>query len=174
MANGHVGKQGSRWYYVHGVIDAETGKRRQKWQRGFSNRRDAERALRESLTAQDTGFFVEPRKMTLSEFVEQLWLPQLGLEVEGSTLEIYERNMRVHVLPRVGVVRLQSLTASHLNELYRTLFNEKAPLPAKTNRRHDNAVYVAIAALRDDDWSYAAIAEEMRTRFPAEAAITKD
>lgn len=174
MANGHVGKQGSRWYYVHGVVDAESGRRRQRWQRGFSSRREAERALRESLTALDTGYFVEPRKMTLSEFVEQLWLPQLAVEVEGSTLESYERNMRVHVLPRIGGVRLQSLTANHLNELYRTLLNEKTPLPAKTNRRHDDAVYVAIAALRDNGWSYAAIAEEVRTRFPGESGITKD
>ena len=44
MAVGHIRKRGARWYFVHGVDDPTTGKRRQKWQGGYSSRTEAERA----------------------------------------------------------------------------------------------------------------------------------
>jgi integrase len=53
--------------------DPVTGKRRQKWHSGYRNKRAAERALTELLTARDRGTYVEPSKQTLAEFATD-WL----------------------------------------------------------------------------------------------------
>jgi integrase len=173
MARGSIGKRGRSWYYAHRVDDPETGSRRQKWQGGFATKKDADRALREALAAVETGIWIEPSKLTYGDYVEQVWLPALERQVESSTQESYSRNMRLHVLPKVGGLRLQRLTPNHLNELYRQLLEEPKPIPEKTNRRHDSQVYAVIDVLRQQRWSYGAIAMEIQRRVPSEDHITR-
>jgi hypothetical protein len=72
MASGHVRKRGERWYYVHGVDDPATGRRRQKWHGGYPSRQDAERALRESVTSLDTGTWTEPTKLSYATYVNEI------------------------------------------------------------------------------------------------------
>lgn len=60
---------------------------------------DAQRALREAISATEQGTFIEPSKMR---------------KLETSTIESYERDIRVHVLPRIGGIKLQQLGAIHL------------------------------------------------------------
>jgi integrase len=173
MATGHIRKRGERWYYVHGVEDPASGRRRQKWQGGYPTRHEAERALRESLTSLDTGTWTEPSKLTFATYVDDVWLPQMVDQVESSTLESYARNMRVHVLPRVGQVRLQKLAAAHLNELYRNLRVEPTVVPNNTNRRHAPDMYARVLVLRLRGDSHERIAEQIRHEFPSEQKITR-
>jgi hypothetical protein len=165
MAKGHVRKRGERWYFVHGTDDPATGQRRQKWQGGYASRKDAERGLRESLTSLDTGSWTEPTKLTYAAFVTDVWLPQMRDQVESSTLESYERNLRVHVVPKIGAVRLQKLAAGHLNELYRGLRLEPTDLPKNTNRRHVSDSYARILSLRLRGDSYRCIAEQIESAW---------
>jgi hypothetical protein len=44
-----------------------------------------------------------------------------GAQLRASTIESYRRNIRKHVLPSLGHLKLQSLSAQHLNGLYRKL-----------------------------------------------------
>ncbi len=54
-------KSGDRWRIVYdGPPDPETGERRQRSKRGFTRKRDAQRALREILGDVDDGTYVEP------------------------------------------------------------------------------------------------------------------
>jgi integrase len=49
-------------------------------------------------------------------------------QVRPATWESYERNLRVHVVPRIGAVPLRSLTPTHLNRLYAELLESgRAP-----------------------------------------------
>ena len=121
MATGHVRKRGKKWAYVQYVTDPATGKGKYRWKSGFATKSEAQRALREAITAVEKGTFIEPSKMTYAEYVERIWLPQLDDQLESSTVESYERNMRVHVLPRIGGIKLQQLGPIHLNDLYRDL-----------------------------------------------------
>ena len=43
------------------------------------------------------------------------------MRLRPSTVESYRRNIESHVLPDLGKLKLQSLTAGHLNSLYRKL-----------------------------------------------------
>ena len=107
MATGHVRKRGKKWAYVQYVTDPATGEGKYRWKSGFATKADAQRALREAITATEQGTFIEPSKMSYADYVERLWLPQLDDQLESSTIESYERNMRVHILPRIGGIKLQ-------------------------------------------------------------------
>lgn len=174
MATGHVRKRGSRWAYVHYVIDPASGEGKYRWKSGFKTKADAQRALRVAISATEQGTYIEPSKVTYRDYVEKVWLHQLHDQIESSTIESYERNMRVHVLPRIGGIKLQRLGPIHLNDLYRDLLDQAVIVPEGTNRRHNERIYPRIAHLRSRRKSYRQIAETLAEEFPDEPPLTKD
>jgi len=168
MATGHVRKRGQKWAYVQYVTDPSTGKGKYRW------KSEAQRALRQAITANERGTFIEPSKMTYGEYVERIWLPHLKNQLESSTIESYERNMRVHVLPQIGRNKLQQLGPIHLNELYRDLQSQDVAGTDSANRRHDPRIYPRIAYLRTKGESYAAIAETLADEWPDQKPLSKN
>ncbi len=109
------------WYVVIDIGRDLDGKRRQKWHGGFSTRADAE-AHRVALVAElDAGTYTEPSVVTVDEWVNGGWWVLLEDRVKPSTAAAYRANLRHHVLPSLGRVRLTSLRAEHLNRLYTRL-----------------------------------------------------
>lgn len=100
--------------------DPITGKRRQKWHSGYRTKKDAERALSETVTALHAGTYIEPTKQTLADFVKQ-WLVAIEPTIRPSTHYSYDRNVRLHVLPHLGSVQLRRIDAGMLNGLYAEL-----------------------------------------------------
>ena len=118
---GHVRKRGTTWAVVIDIgRDAATGKRRQKWHSGYRTRKEAERALTDILTRLERGSYVNPSRQSLAAFLEE-WLPASQIELRESTYESYARNVRVHIVPRLGGVELQRLNAMSLNAFYADL-----------------------------------------------------
>jgi hypothetical protein len=60
---------------------------------------------------------VEPTKQTLREFTDE-WLAAIVPTIRPATHYSYARNMRLHVLPRLGSVELRRIDAGMLNGLY--------------------------------------------------------
>ncbi len=174
MATGHVRKRGKKWAFVHYAIDPATGDGKYRWKSGFATKSDAQRALREAISATEQGTFIEPSKMTYADYVERIWLRQLDDQLESSTIESYERNMRVHVLPRIGGIKLQQLGPIHLNDLYRDLQKQEVTTDDSSNRRHDPKVYSRIAYLRSHGAGYGSIAKTLAEEFPDEKPLTKN
>jgi integrase len=107
------------WSFV--VDTAPLGaSRRQVRRRGFRTRREAQEALDRLKSSVDRGEFVERSRESVGEYLEA-WLPAIRGSLEPSTLESYERNVRNHLLPTLGAIRLQALTPDHLSDLYATL-----------------------------------------------------
>ena len=100
--------------------DPVTGKRRQKWHSGYRTKRDAERALSEIIASLHAGSYIEPTKQTLREFSTE-WLAAIEPTIRPSTRYSYDRNIRLHVLPRLGSVHLRRVDAGMLNALYAAL-----------------------------------------------------
>jgi integrase len=109
---------GERWLVVYGVPDPATGKRRQLLRRGFTTQRAATRALREALVKVDAGQHLEPSKQPLSAYLST-WLD--GLRLEPSTVASYRKNVRLHVVPRIGGTPLAAVTGTMLTALYADL-----------------------------------------------------
>ena len=97
---------------------APDGTRRQKSKGGFKTRREAERAFGEFRDQLRTGTYVPRSKGTLGELLVNEWLPAINASVRPTTLDHYERNITVHLLPTIGSPRLQDVSAAKLNASY--------------------------------------------------------
>lgn len=123
MASGTVYRRetasGASSWVAHATWQ-EGGKRRQS-KRSFRTKKEAQAALTELLASHQSGTFVAPSRMPLSEFVEP-WLA--GLENQGrrpTTLRGYRSAIDNYLLPRLGTVALQELRASDLDAMYADL-----------------------------------------------------
>jgi|tagenome__1003787_1003787.scaffolds.fasta_scaffold20433179_2 hypothetical protein len=70
------------------------------------------------------GNFVEDTRETVAIFTKE-WLASVAVRVRPSTHASYSRNLRLHVIPVIGSLRLQQLTAADLNSLYGHLLTER-------------------------------------------------
>lgn len=84
---------------------------------GFKRKADAEAHLAKTVAAMNAGTWVAPSSVTTGEHL----LRDLELakgRLKSSTWASYEKTVRVYVLPRIGNVPLQKLTADHLDQMY--------------------------------------------------------
>lgn len=76
--------KGTLWRIIYDAPpDPETGKRRQKQERGLATKREAEKRLRDILGDVDEGRYVEPFRQRLDEYLRN-WLD--GIRVGQVTL----------------------------------------------------------------------------------------
>ncbi len=119
------GSNRSSWAFrvdLNSLGDAH--KRNQKFRSGFESRKEAEQALRELLHSADVDRFVDSHDATVHDYVEARWLPAVAPpNLRQSTWTSYAGELRRHVLPAVGSMPLQSLRATHLNQLYSKLLS---------------------------------------------------
>jgi integrase len=141
---GHVYKRGSSWTVVFDEQPDEHGKRRQRSKGGFATKRDAQQFLNKQLTRLDSGTYTAPSKCTVSEFLMDEWLPAVAGTLRPLSLTQYEMAVRRRIVPHIGRVRLQALSAGHLNGMYNALEQEGL---AVSTRRLTHAVMHR--ALRD-------------------------
>jgi integrase len=88
---------------------------------GFRTKREAQAALNEAKAALRAGTFVEPSRLTLGAFLTEQWLPTVRAVIRPTTWTTYRIYSEAQVLPALGHVPLQALTAAHLNRLYADL-----------------------------------------------------
>ncbi len=120
------GRERREWAFVVDVTPAG-GERKQVRRSGFRTKAEAQRALTEVLSAQDHGTFVEPAAITVAEYLGG-WVDTLAMAGRRpSTVESYARNVRVHLAPAIGSVKLQSLTPVHLDRLYAEMAKRRSP-----------------------------------------------
>ena len=118
---GTVVKRGSRFAVGidHGT-DPLTGKRRRTWHSGYASKEEADKALTRLLRKADTGRFVDPSRRTVASYLLTEWLPSLTKQ-KPSTRATYAMFIAGHVVPRIGDMPLQGLSAPALNRLYAEL-----------------------------------------------------
>lgn len=137
---GSVGKDRERGtYYVVVDVNDVGAPRRQIRRRGYRTERDANTAITEILRELDANTYIAPDpNTTLADYVTATWLPALRVRHrKPATLESYERNLRVHVLPRLGHKPLSSVSHVDLDRLYADLLAGSAarkPLAPRTVR----------------------------------------
>jgi|SRR5579875_97391 integrase len=144
------GRETITWYAVVEAARGGDGRRRQKWHGGFRTRREAEAALAKILGDVASGRYVEPAKVSFSDWVTETWLPSMRTQLKVTTWATYEVNLRLHVLPRIGHQAVQAITSKTLNSLYADLLaagNQHRPggLNPKTVRNLHNMLHKAFA-----------------------------
>src|SRR5438105_214422 len=114
---GTITRKGKKYYAVVDLgPDPATGKRRRKWIGGFDAKKEAQRALAACVDSVNRGTFIVVPKQTVAEFLAS-WIaglrPPAG-NLRLSTWVSYERNLRLHVIPRLGALQLPALGPGHL------------------------------------------------------------
>ena len=104
------------WQLVYDLPPGPDGKRRQRTETVRGPKKTAQVRLREVLGQIDQGRSVDPGKMTVGQYLDD-WLD--GLTLASSSIERYESQVRVHIKPALGHIRLAHLTALHLEGFYK-------------------------------------------------------
>lgn len=115
------GKESVLYYAVIETTRPGSTKRTKDWGPSYRTRKAAEAALSERLGAVHSGKFVGLNRLTLGDFLSDQWLPTLRDRLKPTTLNSYQRTVTGYVLPRIGGMRLQDVTAAHLTALYAEL-----------------------------------------------------
>lgn len=143
----YVTKAGPRFLIKYAAADA-TGLKKMVLRRGFLTRKAAGEALREQRTKVADGTHVLSTKTTVEQHFAE-WLD--GLRLKPSTMASYRKNVRLHVVPYIGDMRLEQVTGTRLTALYRKLETEgradgEGGLSARTVRYISTIVHSALEA----------------------------
>lgn len=130
----------------------------------FTRRADAEAFLAKTVAAKNLGTWVEPSSDTAGAwFIRDLELSKGRLKV--STSDSYDKVIRSYVLPRIGDVPLQKLTAGHLDQMYVDLLASGGRGGKRLTPRTVRYVHVVVKASLGR-----AVKKGLLARNPADAA----
>lgn len=134
---GHIRRRGKRSWAVVVELppDPGTGKRRQQWHSVKGTKADAERKLREILTAIDQGSYIKPARLTVSEFLQQWLRDYAAVNVRPKTYERYESIIRMHLSPVLGAIHLAELQPSHIQACHTKALNQRSPRSVAQHHR---------------------------------------
>ena len=111
------GKQYTYWQARYTVgYDPGTGKQIQRSISGKTQKEVAEK-LKATTTAIDCGSYIEPHKQTLGQWLDT-WMDTYLLNIKPRTLDIYKSDIRLHIKPLLGAVRLDALDAPTIQAAY--------------------------------------------------------
>lgn len=115
------GRQYTYWEarYTTGY-DPGTGKQIQKSVTG-KTQAEVARKLREATVEVDQGTYLEPSKLTVSEWMD-IWAEEYLCNVKPRTIQKYKSDIRIHIKPGLGAVKLKELTPLMVQHFY----NEEA------------------------------------------------
>jgi integrase/predicted RNA-binding Zn-ribbon protein involved in translation (DUF1610 family) len=102
----------------------ERDERCRRTQAGFRTRRECEQAMSKALAALSEQKLVLPSRITVRDFLMNEWLPVVKINLRPTTAASYESLSVWHIIPRLGSLPLQRLSAAHINSLYAYLLDE--------------------------------------------------
>ena len=118
-------KRGKKYVVVYYYTD-EKGVRRQKWEPAFATKQKAQKRLNEIQYQMDTGTFIPPSCITVSEFldefVELYGTKKWGLSIYGSNTGL----IRNYIVPLIGDCLVQDVDARVVDQFIHNLQKTKA------------------------------------------------
>lgn len=145
-------KAGPRYLIKYGVPQPD-GSRKAVLKRGYTSRKKAAEELRKYLANVDKGTHVAPSRMTVEQHFT-VWLD--GLRKRPTTMESYRKDVRLHVIPHIGGIKLSQLTGTRLTALYRELERSgradgRGGLAPRTVRYVHTIIHSALEAAVEDN-----------------------
>ena len=123
---------GKTYTYWEGRVtvgyDPATGRQIQR-SVSAKTQREATRKLREITAALDAGSYTAPSDMTVGQWLA-IWQKDYLIGVRPRTVEAYDCQIRNHIEPGLGAVKLQALAPHTIQALYNSLGQPKGDKPA--------------------------------------------
>lgn len=133
-----------RWEIRYSAgIDSGTGKPIRKSLYGKTSEEVA-RKLREITAAVDAGTWQEPQRMPLGQWLD-VWLSEYCGAIKQGTIQTYSDNVKNHIKPALGAVRLCELQPHDIQTFVNGLQRGKRPLAAHTVRNIHGTLCKALA-----------------------------
>lgn len=118
---GHINKRGNKYSFVVDIgRDPVTKKRRQKRMSGFTSEKKARAAMTDMISELNKGLYVEPTNQTFEVHLNQ-WLSHKKNRVSYGTFTFYDANVRNHIIPALGHIKMQDLRPVHIQDFYDSL-----------------------------------------------------
>ena len=87
-------------------------------------------AMRSVLKAVDDGVYIEPTRLTLAQWLD-IWQSEYLLSQKYGTIRTYRANIRQHISPAIGAVKLSKLTPHIIQGFYNDLLESGRTVPKK-------------------------------------------
>ncbi|WP_418465389.1 tyrosine-type recombinase/integrase [Faecousia sp.] len=123
-------RRDGRWEirYVTGT-DGRTGKAIMKSLYGKTSAEVAEK-LREATASVDAGTYIEPQRMTLSQWLD-IWVHEYCGDIKPGTLDDYKGHIENHIKPALGAIRLCDLQPHNIQRFANALKTRMSPKTGK-------------------------------------------
>lgn len=156
-------RQDGRW-----VASLSFGRRgsRTTWTRYAATQADARRKLKQLVAQRDVGLMADPAKVTVGDYLA-FWLAEVAARrVTAATLRSYEQNVRLHITPAVGKVRLADLSPIHVRRMVNAML-DAGYAPATAGLCRDVLAFALADAVNDDLLARNAAKRVPRPQTPA-------
>lgn len=154
---GNVTKKGNLWYARYYIGKDENGKWLQKWEGGYSTRRDAEKQLRKRIEELENTFEHKVDKSTMAVYLRHWLDTYCKPRLSANTVSGYTVNVEKHIIPYIGTIPLCKLQPKDIQKLYDTLLS--SGLSGTSVRYVHNNLHKALAS---------AVKQELIPRNPAD------
>lgn len=125
MIDKRTNKDGTFSYRYRFEIASVNGKRKWKSKSGFATKREARDAAKlAQQTYENIGQAVEPSDMSFSDFLDEWMEQECKLTCKTSTIQGYEKKIRLYIKPTLGEYRLKSITKSNLQDFITKMYND--------------------------------------------------
>jgi Site-specific recombinase XerC len=131
-------RNGKKVYDVqYRVTDPVTGQKKQKMKRGFLTKKEAQDFLNNTQNAISTGVYVSPSKLTVADVANEWYKDDVETRVRPTTQAGYRINKNSHIIPSIGDVLVQKLTADQIQSFYNKKYADGLS-PASVRYIHKN------------------------------------
>ena len=148
-----------RWEGIYSAgYDQQTGKLIRKSKYG-KNQKEVRQKLSKVTTEIDEGLYLEPAKMTLSDWMD-LWYKEYTFDKKYSTLKGYKAQINKHIRPGIGKYNLSQLNPMILQRFFNHLSepNEKGKVLSPKSIKN---VYIILSGILEQ-----AVENEMISKNP--------
>ena len=123
--------------------DPRTGKQVQRSVYGKTQKEVAQK-LRQVTVEIDEGTYHEPCHMTVGEWLD-IWVEEYTNNVKELTLAAYRTQVRLHIKPALGTIKLTALTTVNVQAFCNSLSRGKKPLAPKTVKNIHGILHKALS-----------------------------
>ncbi len=138
-------RKDGRWVGQYLVYTADGPKYRYLYEK---TRQDVSKKLTKAMADRDGGITFDAGTLTVSEYLDRWMKDSVRGTVRLSTVERHEINVRVHINPTLGQVKLKSLTPAHVRALHREKLDAGSS-PATVRKIHSTLHKALAQAVAD-------------------------
>lgn len=102
----------------------EAEERRRETKAGFRTQKDCQTAMNKILSAIDEHRYIAPSRITFRDYLRSEWLPAIEATIRPTTFASYKMLVEQHIIPELGLIPIQKLSAARINAFYAKLLKE--------------------------------------------------